>query len=169
MLGLIRHSLNVLLLILVVLALVWSAAWKLAGAHMFSVQSGSMSPAIKKGDLVIDIRPRTVQPGEVITYRSQLHPGQEVTHRIIRTDMVKQTVTTKGDSLSTADPTVPASAITGKVFKVVPKAGYVYDWVHTPAGLISTVYLPLLFIVTAELWTLAGQFNYRRYSLLKTQ
>jgi len=164
----IRHCLNILLLIVVLAAIGWGAAWKLAGARALSVQSGSMSPAIQKGDLIIDIKPKTVQSGEIVTYHSQIHPGQEVTHRITSADPAKQTVITKGDGLKTADPQIDASQITGKVFKVIPKAGYIYDWVHTPAGLLIGVYLPLILIAITELWSLAGQMNYRTYSLLKT-
>ncbi len=168
MFNFIRHSLNIFLLAVTLTAIGWGAAWKLAGAHALSVQSGSMAPAIKKGDLIIDLKPKTVQSGEVVTYRSQTHPGEQVTHRIASTDPVHQTLITKGDGLKTADPQITAGQITGKVFKVIPKAGYVYDWVHTPVGLLIAVYLPLILIVVTELWSLAGQMNYRSYNLLKT-
>jgi signal peptidase len=167
MLSFLRHCLNVMLLLIVTAALAW-LIWRPAGTHIFSVQSGSMSPVINRGDLTFDIKPTTIQAGDIITYQSQVHPRQQVTHRIISVDTKSQTVITKGDSLSMPDPIIPASAVTGKVYKVIPKAGYAYDWVRKPLGLVMMVYLPALLIIIVELWTLAGQLNYRQYSLLKT-
>jgi len=168
MLAFFRHCLNIILLAIAIVTLVW-VIWKPAGSSIFSVQSGSMSPLINRGDLVIDIKPKTLHSGDIITYQSQTHLGQQVTHRIISVDVNNQTVITKGDSLSVPDPRIPASVITGQVYKVIPKAGYAYDWVHKPLGLVMAVYLPALLIIILELWTLAGQLNYRQYSLLKTQ
>lgn len=107
------------------------------GVRFYAVESGSMSPAIHSGDLVIDA-PTTVattyQVGDVITFHPT--PGFTTTHRVVAVDTAG--ITTKGDANSTADlGQIPTASISGRVIAVVPFGGYLATFFRQPAGIAA--------------------------------
>lgn len=161
MLNYLKYVLGAMIFAAALAGLGWLIAWRLYDVRLFSVQSASMAPVFNKGDLLIDIRPSHFKPGDIVSYNSQTLPGEIVTHRIIKTS--GGYLVTKGDSLKSADPPVPITAIQGKAVAVLPKAGYLFDQLHRPAGLIAIVYAPALAITVTELWLLTGRYKYRTY------
>lgn len=151
-----------------VISVAWLVLWRTHDAKLFSVQSGSMAPTIDKGDLAIDIKagPKTIKPGDVISYLSLQNPGEIVTHRVVGINYAKGYFITKGDNLNQNDPQVPFDRLVGKTVKVIPRLGYLFDELHKPLGLLAFVYLPAALIVIAELWLLTGQYKYRPYQLI---
>lgn len=145
-----------------------------SGSRLLSVQSGSMVPAIKKGDLVAVQRTptRDLRVGDVITYTSPDDPGVTYTHRIVAlTGDMAGRVVTKGDANEVADPAVYPAQIIGRVERVVPYAGFVVDAVRHPLGLLAIIYLPALLVIIAEIRSLTQYFSvqqrrqlYRVYS-----
>ena len=98
------------------------------GCKLLTVTSGSMSPQIPTGSLLL-IRPTSfenIQEGDVVTYR--LADGQTlVTHRVVEKDAGRGNLTTKGDANETVDLVkVPASRVEGKVVLSVPSLGYFF-------------------------------------------
>jgi len=90
----------------------------LFGYTVFEVATGSMSPNIKAGDVVIDkIGTDNINVGDVITYKTDAI----ITHRITAID--EDSVTTKGDANNAADTPIKKTDIIGKVVKVVPNLG----------------------------------------------
>src|SRR5687768_12979668 len=72
-----------------------------SGSKLLSVQSGSMDPALKKGDLVSVVRTptRDLRVGDVITFTSRENSKQTITHRIVSvTGDMQGRITTKGDA-----------------------------------------------------------------------
>jgi signal peptidase I len=124
-------------LVLVVLSILGAAALFLHGGYRpYAVKTGSMLPAYRPGDLVVDRPTGSYQVGDVITFRPASNPGQLVTHRIVEVDGVN--FRTQGDANSTSDPwTVAESNIAGKVVRHVSKAGYVLFYLRQPAGVGS--------------------------------
>ncbi len=108
-----------------------------------TVMSGSMSPTIKTGDVVVlkklhgmphvgDIIAVTV-PDEA---RARYGYPPVVTHRVVRI-APDGSITTKGDARKTPDPfTVHRSAVSAKVLLHIPAAGRVMAFLMSPMGLL---------------------------------
>jgi len=96
------------------------------------VLTGSMSPEINPGDIVLLASPSRMAPevGEVATYTARRFSGEEVglfTHRIIGGDATSG-FTMKGDANPTPDTQRPKIAdIEGVVFFVIPFLGYLFS------------------------------------------
>src|SRR4051812_45405017 len=111
-----------------------------------TVMSGSMSPTIKTGDVVVLKRlagaPRV---GDVVKVdvpdeaRARYGYPPVVIHRVVRLN-ADGTITTKGDARPTADPfTVRRTAVTSRVVFDVPAAGRVLAFLMSPLGLLWIV------------------------------
>jgi signal peptidase len=108
------------------------------GWRAYVVHTGSMTPNIPSGDLVIDRPAGPVHVGEVITFARA--PGQYVTHRVhaITADGIQ----TKGDANPTPDfGYVTQSEVKGRVDAVIPGAGYVAVFCSHPDGVAGVVLL----------------------------
>lgn len=99
------------------------------------VVTGSMSPAIEPGDLVVCRRSADYAVGDVITFRSG---ASLVTHRIVGS--AENGYITQGDAnnVADADP-VPRGAVVGKVVFTVPKLGIFIEKLRTPLGMTVLV------------------------------
>jgi signal peptidase I len=108
-----------------------------------TVMSGSMSPTIETGDVVvmkrIDGGPKV---GDIVAVkvpdeaRSRFGYPPEVIHRVMRIGADGR-VTTKGDARKEIDPfTVPAAAIDAKVVTTLPAAGRAMAFLTSTLGLV---------------------------------
>lgn len=125
-----KYATWVLGVVLLCLALVFC----LANFRCLIVLSGSMSPAIPAGSVVvIDERAdyEELHVGDIIAYR--LSNGQSVTHRIAgRKD---EGLITKGDANEYKDTfQVTEEQVQGKVLFTVPKLGYALDGIKSKAA-----------------------------------
>ncbi len=121
------------------------------GHQLFYVSSGSMTPTIPVGSLILvketDIDGIQVQ--DVITY---MDGGTPVTHRVIALDDGREQFITQGDANEIADPfPVEAEQIIGKVVHHIPFVGYLFPFLKSKhgifvlsAGLILILYLSYL-------------------------
>ena len=97
------------------------------GYHPAVVGSGSMTPTICMGDIVIvkKVNPYDIHVGDIIQYRSD--EGITITHRVIA---IKETpngliFVTKGDANNVADKPFKEDRVIGKVVFVIPKLGLI--------------------------------------------
>ncbi len=127
----------------------------IGGKFPLMVQSGSMSPMIETGDLIIVSTPEKgyeYKVQDIITFWDDEPGGALVTHRIAEITKDDQGVTayrTKGDANSAqdADP-VYEKDIVGIYDMRIPHLGDVALFMQTVPGLIVCVVLPLaLFVV----------------------
>ncbi|HET7827715.1 MAG TPA: signal peptidase I [Candidatus Saccharimonadales bacterium] len=139
--------------------------WKFEGLKLYGVQTDSMAPALRRGDLAISLKPAQLQPGDIISYHSSNNASRIISHRLVQIYPAKGYAVTKGDNLAQPDPAVPLSSITGKTVKVLPNLGYAADALRNPAGLIGLVYLPALALSAYELSRLINYLSYRPYWL----
>jgi signal peptidase len=131
------------------------------GMRSFTVMSGSMTPAIRTGDVVIDrkISPLDARPGDVVTFSDPNGGKKLITHRIRSLHVARGQVqvVTKGDANNTVERwTVPANGRIGRVQLRVPKVGYPLVYAHSRFGLIVLVALPAFLLCLLELrriWT----------------
>lgn len=104
------------------------------GNKFFIVLTGSMSPTIKVGDLVVvkDINPEDISADDVITFGST-SSANITTHRVkeVLNEGGNISYITQGDANNVEDPMpVESEVVLGKVSKVVPKAGTIILWIQ---------------------------------------
>lgn len=120
------------------------------------VQSGSMSPAINTGDLVIVKTNQKYKKNDIITFLS--NKKVNVTHRIVKIE--DKNITTKGDANQVNDQeTINLNQVLGKVFFTLPYFGYLIIFVKTIPGLIILIVIPSTIIVYQEFIQIKKNFK----------
>jgi signal peptidase I len=145
----------VLVAVIAALAIVLAVASHLApkgqytifGHPVMTVLSGSMSPAIRTGDLIVDDRVTSAQAqhlrvGQVVSFLEGPGSTSVITHRIVAVEDHNGQVSyvTKGDANNAADsPARPASDVVGVLSLDIPRGGYALAALHRPLvlGLIA--------------------------------
>lgn len=136
------------------------------GHPVMSVLSGSMSPAIKTGDLVFDdpvskVRAKHLQVGQIVSFSSG---GKVFTHRIHAVEHLNGSVAyqTKGDRNNAPDQSsVVPSQIVGLYKTKVPYGGYILNALHKPIALVLLLASPLLWLLSGWLYGLAREADQR--------
>lgn len=146
-------------LLVAVASVIGHAVPGLVGAdYSYVVQSGSMEPAIGTGSVVFvqDVPVERIEEGEVVTYRMAAS-STPTTHRVIEKQQRESSVrfVTKGDANEDPDPQpVYPSNIVGVVTLTIPVIGYVVGFAQTQLGWLTLVVVPVVVLITSELWTL---------------
>lgn len=127
-----------------------------SGYRIFLVQSGSMSPKINTGDLVV-IRPNLeYKKGDIVTFLST--NKFNITHRIV--DIKNDQIFTKGDANKTQDQEILSKQqILGKVFYTIPYFGYLIIFAKSIPGLIVLIIIPSTIIIYQELLQIQKNFK----------
>ncbi|MEL7207770.1 MAG: signal peptidase I, partial [Actinomycetota bacterium] len=108
--------------------LVWLLLWtfvpRIAGWDPVVIESGSMSPLIRIGDVIVadtDVTIDDLEPGQIVTYVDPVN-RELTTHRVDAVD--DGSITTKGDANPVADTTaIEGSDLHGRARLVVPVIG----------------------------------------------
>jgi signal peptidase len=118
---------------------------------IYAVQTGSMRPAIKTGDLIFVRNESEYKIGDIITFNSGVGESNTViTHRI---DDINEdgTYITKGDANSVNDVDfVSKEDIIGKYFFRIMYVGYVINFSRTPLGFFLLIIIPVMIIAYGE-------------------
>ena len=120
------------------------------GARSFTVRSGSMSPAIETGDMVVAQRvsPASVRPGDIVTFNNPAG-GELTTHRVraVRHSGDSYSFVTRGDANNTSERwKVDANGTLGEIAFRVPKLGYVLAPTNGRTGRLLLVGIPALLL-----------------------
>lgn len=94
------------------------------------VQTGSMEPTLKVGDLLVVQQQSAYDVKDVVVFQSE---RSLVVHRIVAKNAT--TFTTQGDANNTADEPIEATAVKGKVVANVAFLGHVLEWFKSPLGM----------------------------------
>lgn len=135
-----------------VLTVLLAAALPLAlGGTSMVVRSGSMTPAIRTGDVVVvkPIAPTEAAIGDIVTFKDPAGSGRLLVHRVraISRTGGEVEVVTKGDANSTQERwKVAADGTIGTVAYRIPALGFAVGWIGSPAGRIGLVILPALLL-----------------------
>lgn len=116
---------NLIIFVLVIIAIIaiWTSIQlnvqkkeyiNLFGYSIFSTETGSMSPTIKIGDIVIVKIGEEVQETDIITYKKD---NSFITHRIMKID--GNSIIAKGDNNNTQDEAITQDAVVGKVVFII--------------------------------------------------
>lgn len=125
------------------------------GWRALSVQSDSMRPVFRRGDLMIT-RPDIAAPlGAVVSYHSPLNGRMVISHRLV--GRRGNLLITAGDALRSRDQPFDRSRLVGRAVILVPSVGRPLDWLHRPLGLALMVYLPAGIICMVEVRRLYGR------------
>jgi signal peptidase I len=163
--GPLRHTLRALSTAMTVLLMVIAVASHLSshnqvtafGHPVLTVLSGSMSPVIKTGDLIIDDQVTSgeagrLRPGQIASFLTAPGGTVIVTHRIVARKVVHGVVEyqTKGDANNAPDTGLrPATDVVGVFSASIRHGGYILAALHRPL-------VPILLAVSAALFFLAG-------------
>lgn len=144
--------------VLACLLLATVAAGELLGYRMLVVETGSMVPSLRVGDLVLDrdVRPTAVRPGEIVTFKDVLLGGRLVTHRVVRMvpDGPVVHFTTKGDANRVPEHwSVPRSGTIGRELLDVRAMGYVVADLGTRTADLAVIWLLAVYLAaTGARW-----------------
>lgn len=130
-----------------------SDEYTLFGHPALVVLSGSMTPTIDTGDLVID-KPdpgaANLQKGQIITFYDSPGSATVLTHRIIQVVYRDNQVfyRTKGDANAAADPVLrPSTDVIGTYEMRVPWGGYLLTDIRKPIVLGLLLAAPILWLI----------------------
>ena len=131
------------------------------------VLSGSMTPVIKTGDLIVDnpvsaSDAEHLRVGQIASFRDT--PGSQtiITHRIIavRATGAQISYITKGDANQSADSVPrPASDVVGVFDFAIPRGGYILNALHTPLVLGLLLASPILWFLAGPLFAYARKLD----------
>ena len=139
------------------------AVSQLGDYRTLNMLTGSMSPAIKPGDVVIDdvVAPRELRAGDVVTFPDSRRRGRLVTHRVRSVAVANERayVVTQGDANNASERwSAPADGELGRVAYTIPKVAYLRQWLGARAARVGAVLLLLLAgaAVLIEVWRKPG-------------
>lgn len=137
--------------------------------EILSVQSDSMVPVFRRGDalIVAPVILAQMSPGQVISYHSPHDNDVIVSHRLLAVDTTTGRMTTSGDALGSLDQPVTSDRVVGRAVAVAPRLGLILDFITSPAGAVTLIYIPALLLLGQEVQKLAGKFSHVRYRLYK--
>lgn len=112
------------------------------GYSVFSTETGSMSPTLKKGDIVIVKIGEDVQKEDIITYKKD---NAFITHRII--EINGDSIIAKGDNNNTQDEPIKKDMIIGKVVSIINNVEIWKKVFSDISVLIPVVITVILFVI----------------------
>jgi signal peptidase len=137
-----------------------SGVSNLFGYTLLSVQTDSMEPVIRPGDLIVGrLNENTGQEyevGDIVTFQTLVNRSLILnTHRIIAKETVGSEVyyTTQGDNTLEAD---RGQIVSGDIVSAyrgirIPKLGTVMDYLQTQLGFFLCVLLPMILLFCIQL------------------
>lgn len=153
----IKQTIGILLKLLVIIILpvavfisITSKTDIIAGIRSYMVESGSMTPTLPVGSIILDQKSDTYHRGDIITFT---RGGQTVTHRIKTAKNGQFQV--QGDANNTPDESLVApSDIQGKELFMIPYIGWAAAFLKTLYGLLLFIILPCALLIVFEFWNL---------------
>jgi len=133
-----------------------AVAPQIGGYRSFTVRSGSMTPAIETGDVVVTkpISPVAARVGDVVTFVDPEGTGKLFSHRVQSVRAVGDEVAfvTRGDAnTSTERWRVPATGSIGRVAYRIPKIGFALSWIDNGLARLALIAIPALLLLWAAL------------------
>ncbi len=118
---------------------------------LFTVQSGSMEPAIHTGSLILVKPSQDYTSNQIITFKTgDTTTTHRIVEKIIQDD--KTQYRTKGDANDGPDSgVVDINSVVGKVIFSIPYLGYPISFARTQTGLIVLIIIPATIIVYGEI------------------
>ena len=149
------------------------------GYKPYIVLSDSMKDTFAVGDLSVSAQadPETLEPGDIITFTS-IDPsnyGSVITHKIreITEYEGEPAFVTYGTTTGVDDSyPVPFDNVIGEYKFRLPKMGYFFEFLTTPAGYVTVILIPFLVLIAlqgAKFFRLVRQYRAEQQAELDTQ
>jgi len=152
--------------IVVVAVLLIVSVFPITGNYkLMIVQSGSMTPAIKMGSVVVAKPAENYQIGDVITFGPYTRTQAPTTHRIydIKVTDGNPVYITKGDANNAPDQReITKRDIVGKVLFSIPYLGYAVDFAKRPLGFSLIIIVPAALIIIDEIKNIYGEIKKKK-------
>lgn len=172
--GVLTTATTILIVVIACVAMVIAAAthfsstkgqYTVFGRPVMVVLSGSMTPVIRTGDLVIDnpvtaAEAKDLHVGQIISFRSAPGSSTIFTHRIVGVTTTGGTVSyiTKGDANNAPDTDPrPAKDVIGVFDRTIPRGGYILNALHQPLVLGLLLAAPVLWFIAGPLFEAARE------------
>ena len=132
----------------------------LAGFTPMVVESDSMAPTFRAGDLIVIQTCDTarLEEGDIVTFHAIIQNEYALnTHRIVKIEEANgmRSYTTKGDNNEIADTHLISDGdIVGKYVARLPGFGYVVDFLSSSIGFLVVIVLPLLVFFIYQIYNL---------------
>ncbi|MCR4430421.1 MAG: signal peptidase I [Tepidanaerobacteraceae bacterium] len=137
-------------------------AASIMGYKPLTVLSGSMSPFLEPGDMIVVHRvdPASIKVGDVITFR--VDDRTLVTHRVA--EVIPQdgrmAFRTKGDANNTEDiDLVTQDRVVGSMAFKIPYAGYIGRFARTPKGFVAMIVFPGVLLIAGEIKNILNELS----------
>lgn len=165
-----KTVLNTILILLVLIGIfvVFSFVPFPGNYKVFTVMSGSMSPAIHTGSMIFAKPMNDYGVGDIVARKTD-SSKITVTHRIISKEEKDEEIffQTKGDANESPDmENTRQKDIVGKVFLSVPLLGYPVAYAKTTPGIILLIIVPAVIIIYDEILKIkkeiAKKIDYKR-------
>lgn len=128
------------------------------GYKPYIVLSDSMRDTFQVGDISVSkaVDPATLESGDIVTFTSidPDHYGEVVTHKIreITTYEGQPAFVTYGTTTGEDDAyPAPFDQVVGEYVFRVPKLGYFFQFLKTPAGYVTVILLPFLVLIGLQI------------------
>lgn len=135
---------------------------RIFGIEIYGILTGSMDPACPTGSLVYvkSVNPESLQEKDIVTFQKG---NLVITHRVVKNDVQKEELITKGDANNANDiQPVAYKQIKGKVALTVPLLGYLALRLNSAAGISVCVIILALGLM---LWVLGDMMSIKKKSL----
>ena len=163
------YSIFVAFIVVVALLLIVSVLPITGNYKIMVVQSGSMTPAIKTGSVVVVKPENDYKIGDIITFGPYTRTKAPTTHRIydIKVQDGQPVYITKGDANNAPDDReIKKSDILGKVLFDVPYVGYAVDFAKKPMGFALIIIVPAAIIIGDEIKKIYGEIRKKKESAI---
>lgn len=132
----------------------------IAGYTPLAVQSDSMAPTFRKGDMILIRKcdPAALEVGDIVCFHTIIENQYALnTHRIAAIEDANgyRSYTTKGDNNAVSDSHIIADGdIVGKYVGKVSKLGSIMDFLSSSTGFLLVIVLPLLLFFIYQVYHL---------------
>ena len=154
---------EVLLIIFLIVSKVQGGPPTLFGHQMYFIRSGSMSPYLEVGDVIISKKYDggelvAGENGDVVTYYGNVNGRTElITHRVIEVD--GDTVVTKGDYNTSADSPISKSEIEAVMTYKTVIIDDIYGVISTTWGFWLLIFTPIALLIVSEIISLIKEIK----------
>lgn len=114
------------------------------GIGVSVVQSGSMEPTFKKGDMLFINKSDDLNEGDIVVYKTG---NILVVHRIVSID--GDTIITKGDANNIADNPITKADVKGKVTGKISYVGTIVDTLRSPIGIVCVMSISVVLLIAS--------------------
>lgn len=149
--GILLNILLVIISVLIVIGVFYITQIKLfnndyanlLGYTFFEVATGSMSPTINVGDVVIVKITKEVNENDIIVFKEE---NNFITHRLIQKE--EGQIISKGDANNSEDKSITEDSILGKVITIIPQIGNWRKAILSPEVISLILILIVLLIIS---------------------